>query len=249
MPPLTPTLSIIIPAFNEERELPACLVSIEQAVAEVQRDPGRADVSTEVIVCDNNSTDATAAIARAAGAKVTFEPINQISRARNRGAKLASADWMLFVDADSRLHPTTLNEVLTAMRRGHCAGGGCIVSLEPAPWWGKCLVQLWNFISRYMRWPAGSFLFCRSDAYWELGGFSERFYAAEEIEFSQRMKRWATSHGKKCLILTGHPHVSSGRKLMIYGKWDIILLALRAICCPGRTLGSAHGLGYFYERR
>ena len=42
---------------------------------------------TEVVVCDNNSTDRTAEIARAAGARVVFEPFNQIARARNTGAR------------------------------------------------------------------------------------------------------------------------------------------------------------------
>jgi glycosyltransferase involved in cell wall biosynthesis len=59
---------------------------------------------SELIVCDNNSTDYTADIARAAGATVVFEPVNQIARARNRGAEAATGDWLLFIDADS--HPS-----------------------------------------------------------------------------------------------------------------------------------------------
>ena len=58
----------------------------------------------ELIVCDNNSTDRTAEIARAAGATVVFEPVNQIARARNSGAAAATGDWLIFVDADS--HPS-----------------------------------------------------------------------------------------------------------------------------------------------
>ena len=58
----------------------------------------------ELIVCDNNSTDRTAEIARNAGARVVFEPVNQIARARNRGAAAATGDWLIFVDADS--HPS-----------------------------------------------------------------------------------------------------------------------------------------------
>ena len=52
---------------------------------------------SELIVCDNNATDRTAAIVCEEGALVVFERINQISRARNTG------DWLLFVHADS--HP------------------------------------------------------------------------------------------------------------------------------------------------
>ena len=42
--------------------------------------------SWEIIVCDNNSTDKTGEIAGKMGARIAFEPINQISRARNTGA-------------------------------------------------------------------------------------------------------------------------------------------------------------------
>src|SRR5437773_6706124 len=75
-------ISIVIPAFNEERLIADTLQHIK-AAAEVFRDRGW---DTEIIVCDNNSKDKTAELARAAGAKVVFEPINQIARARNRGA-------------------------------------------------------------------------------------------------------------------------------------------------------------------
>ncbi|MEE8141823.1 MAG: glycosyltransferase, partial [Planctomycetota bacterium] len=89
-------LSIIIPAFNEEKEIGPCLESVSQACADHPDSP-------EIIVVDNNSDDATATIARDSGASVVYEPINQISRARNRGARRATGEWLLFIDADSRL--------------------------------------------------------------------------------------------------------------------------------------------------
>ncbi len=78
-------ISVVVPAFNEERLLGATLEAIRTA-ARAFDDRG----GWELIVCDNNSTDRTAGIARAAGARVVFEPHNQISRARNRGAAAAS---------------------------------------------------------------------------------------------------------------------------------------------------------------
>src|SRR2546427_11185726 len=54
----------------------------------------------ELIVCDNNSDDRTAQIARAAGARGVFEPVNQIARARNTGAAHAAGDCLIFIDAD-----------------------------------------------------------------------------------------------------------------------------------------------------
>ena len=113
-----------------------------------------------MIVCDNNSTDRTAQAAREAGARVVFEPVNQISRARNAGARVASGDWLLFIDADSYLHPATLADLLRATRHKRCAGGGCVVGLDEAPLAAHAFVGLWNLLSRAQRWAAGSFVFC-----------------------------------------------------------------------------------------
>jgi len=66
-------LSIIIPAFNEERLIMHCLDSITDSLT-VNQKPG---FTYEVIVVDNNSTDKTTELAKQAGAKVVFEPINQ----------------------------------------------------------------------------------------------------------------------------------------------------------------------------
>ena len=93
------TVSIVVPAFNEARILAATLASIRRSTAAFDA----RGWAHELIVCDNNSTDGTGDVARAAGATVVFEPINQISRARNAGAAQATGDWLVFVDADS--HP------------------------------------------------------------------------------------------------------------------------------------------------
>ena len=95
----TVKISIVVPAFNEERLLGESLAQMKSAAGVFVRQGWE----VELIVCDNNSTDRTAEIARAAGALVVFEPVNQIARARNRGAAAATGDWLIFVDADS--HP------------------------------------------------------------------------------------------------------------------------------------------------
>ena len=90
-------ISIVVPAFNEEKLISSSLQGIKAAASAFHQ----LGWDSELIVCDNNSTDHTAELARAAGASVVFEPINQIGRARNRGASVAAGDWLIFVDADS----------------------------------------------------------------------------------------------------------------------------------------------------
>ncbi|MGD2011696.1 MAG: glycosyltransferase [Desulfobacterales bacterium] len=86
-----PEYSIVVPAFNEELYLPQTLGSLRSAMATVAM-PG------EIIVVDNNSTDRTSDVARRWGATVAFEAINQISRARNTGARRARGRYLIFVD-------------------------------------------------------------------------------------------------------------------------------------------------------
>ena len=68
-------ISIVVPAFNEEKLLGETLTQIKlanNALTEI-------GWATEVIVCNNNSSDRTADIARAAGATVVFEAVRHIS--------------------------------------------------------------------------------------------------------------------------------------------------------------------------
>src|SRR5262249_47122877 len=88
------------------------------------------DVGRELVVCDNNSTDRTAGIARAAGAKVVFEPHNQISRARNRGASAASGEWLVFIDADSTPGRGLFEELREAIDGGGALGGGSEIAAD-----------------------------------------------------------------------------------------------------------------------
>ena len=62
-------------------------------------------------------------------------------------------------------------------------------------------IPLWNGISRLNRWAAGSFVFCEATVFRALGGFSQELYAAEELEFSGRLKKLALERKKKVIIL------------------------------------------------
>ena len=149
-------ISVVIPAFNEERLIGETLREVKLALAAFS---GRG-WQAEVIVCDNNSTDRTADLSRAAGAIVVAEPVNQIARARNRGATAASGDWLIFLDADS--HPSTelFAEVADHIEGGRCLAGGCTVRLQGHYPVGKFITGLWNTISRTGTLLAGSFIFC-----------------------------------------------------------------------------------------
>ena len=238
-------VSVVVPAFNEERLLPASLQSI-QAASAAFTDAGW---TTELIVCDNNSTDRTAEIAAASGACVVFEPVNQISRARNAGAARATGDWLVFVDADSFPTRELFADVVAAIGGGRCIAGGSAVRVDLKSPLVDAAIGCWNVVSRTLKWAAGSFIFCEAAAFREVGGFTDKLYAAEEIDLFRRLKRLARRAGRSIVILEDHPLLTSGRKASLYTPREMLLFYLRTVASAGRTLRSARRAYPWYDGR
>ena len=232
-----------MPAFNEERLLAATLESIKAAAKVFDYFGG-----WELIVCDNNSTDGTAGIARAAGARVVFEPHNQISRARNRGAAVAVGEWLVFVDADSPPRQALFRDLKEAIDSGACLAGGSTIAPEGSLQF-RMAIRAWNALSRVTRWAAGSFVFCEAGAFRELGGFSEELYASEELELFGRMKSLARRRGKEVVILHRHPLRTSERKLLLYRRGELLGFLGRFVLHPRRTLRNPSDCKPWYDGR
>lgn len=84
-------ISVVIPAFNEEKRIASCLKSLQSQTVEPY----------EIIVVDNNSTDKTSEIAKSMGAKVIIETHKGVSYARNKGFREAKGDIIARTDADT----------------------------------------------------------------------------------------------------------------------------------------------------
>jgi GT2 family glycosyltransferase len=233
-------LSVVIPAFNEERLLARTLEHVEAGCGLVER----RGWASEIIVCDNNSTDGTAQIARASGARVVFEPVNQISRARNTGASTASGDWLLFIDADCSPSIELFQDMLEAIKSGNCVGGGCTVAMPRPRASVRAWVAAWNVLSRSARWAAGAFLFCEAAAFRAAGGFSEELFASEEIDLSRRLKRLG-----RFVILHRHPLMTSGRKAELYSWREHARFMLLWLLSGGRNLRRREGCWIWYDGR
>ena len=235
--------SIVVPAYNEERLLGATLAAIRAAATALDAD------GWELVVCDNNSTDATAGIARAAGAQVVFEPHNQISRARNRGAAASSGDWLVFIDADSEPGRELFAEMRATIDSGGCIAGGCTILPDSSYAGFRFSIRAWNAISRATGWAAGSFMFCRKDAFAARGGFSEVRYASEELDLFTRLKALAREQGARTVILHRHPIRTSDRKVRLYGWGGLFRAAGRFLLSPRRSLRSAEACHPGYDGR
>ena len=238
-------ISIIVPAFNEEKFIARALRKIK-AATEAFSSLGW---ESELIVCDNNSTDRTAEKARAADATVVFEAMNQISRARNKGASAATGDWLVFIDADSYPSRELFADLAVVIQTGRCLGGGAAVKMDYAVGWTRLFIPLWNGISRLNRWAAGSFVFCEATVFRALGGFSQELYAAEELEFSKRLKKLALKRKKKVIILHRHPLVTSARKAHLYSLREYLGMLLRTLRHRGENLKDRSSCTLWYDGR
>lgn len=199
--------SIIIPAYNEEEWLEDTLSSLLSSIDKIPE-------KGEVIVVDNNSTDRTAAIAEEMGVKVIFEPVNQIARARNAGAKASKGRNLIFLDADSKAPLVVLSRALELLKSGRCCGGGALLVFDDeSPKFGNTIANIFGIIQRKAKIAAGSFVFCSKTAFDSIGGFNERVFASEEIWFSRDLKRFGRERNMRFEVITEERIITSGRKL------------------------------------
>lgn len=237
-------ISIVVPAFNEERLLGHSLAQIKQATKAFEP----LGWETELIVCDNNSTDQTAQIARDAGATVVFEPVNQIARARNRGAAAATGDWLIFIDADSQPSAELFAGVANAITSGKFAAGGATVKMDADHRTARLVVWIWNSVSLILKLLAGSFIFCEAETFRKIGGFNEKMFAAEELDLTGRLKKFAKGTGKRVVILSSHPLLTSARKLHLYSFWEHFRLMFLVAFNP-RVLTNRETCHLWYDGR
>ncbi len=178
-----PTVSIVIPAYNEAEYLRDCLESIKTQVVPPD----------EVIVVDNNSTDQTAAIARSYPfVRLLQEPRQGTVYARNAGFNAANSEIIGRIDADTHLSPTWVLEVREAFSR--CPQAAALT--------GRCyfydvpymMTALWFHEAVYYKlqaWIAGgeilwgSNMAIRREAWHEVhSGCSHRTDIPEDIDLS-----------------------------------------------------------------
>ena len=205
-------ISIVVPAFNEERLLGGSLAQIKLASGAFTQ----LGWDFELIVCDNNSTDRTAEIARASGATVVFEAVNQIARARNCGAAAATGDWLVFVDADSHPSAGVFADMAKEIQSGNCIAGGATIRWDQKLFIMELLTPLVNLGFRWRRMLSGALIFIETAAFRNLGGFSKEAFGGEDVELAGRLKQLARTTRKRFVILHRHPVVTSARRMRLY---------------------------------
>ena len=206
-------ISVVIPAYNEERCLGRCLQALRAQSYPVSR--------FEIIVVDNGSTDATADIARRFGACIVPEPRKGVARARQTGFEAARGEIIASTDAD-----TTVPVFWLARIAAHFEADPDLGAVYGPVYWpdGRPVEQLalrypatwvlWasNRVGRSLWW--GSNFAMRREVFYAAGGFPVDWPSGEDTDLSLRVSRIATVRFDPDLTV----HASSRRLRESWGR-------------------------------
>ena len=181
-----PTISVVIPALNEARYVAAALASVAAQTWPATR--------LEAVVVDNGSTDATAQVVQAFCAnaprldvRLVDHPARGRAGAKNRGAELARGDYLIFLDADSRMAPDLAECVAARGRRG-CAAGSIRVVADSRDWLDRGFFEMIEFGKTLFGIRAQMF-YCARELFRQMSAFDETLQIAEDREFLVRLQK------------------------------------------------------------
>ncbi len=196
------SVSIVIPAKNEQQDLPFLLESIHRQTS----------VPYEVILADAASTDRTVEIAQAAGVRVVAGGLPGVGR--NRGAAVATGDILLFLDAETVLVSSTfiadcVQEIVDRrLDMASCLMATSSKRMLDRVWFGGYNIYA-RLTERIHPHAQGACMFVRRSIHETLGGFDERVVLCEDTEYAQR----AVRHGYRFANVRAHKIYSSVRRM------------------------------------
>jgi glycosyltransferase involved in cell wall biosynthesis len=210
-------ISIVIPAYNEENYLPATLEKLGAALANIA-------CNSETIVVDNESTDKTKQIAESFGAKVFTETRHNIAKVRNTGAKNATGDVLIFLDADTIVPASLLQKISAAMEEEKCFGGAVAIEYEQFERkWVKYYLLGWRFWGTIFNMKQGAIQFCRKTVFENLGGYDETIYMGEDVMFYWRLSKFARQKNVPLFFIENPKVTTSSRRFDGMSIWKTLL--------------------------
>lgn len=188
---MTPRVSVIVCAFNEERCLAACLYSLL----------AQSRAPDEIIVVDNASTDRTGQVAgNVPGVRVVREPVKGLTHAREAGRRAATGDVLAFLDADCRAPLRWLERILRRFARPRVVAVTGPYRFFDWDLVGVVLARLYDYslapathvlAQRIFRWGAilyGGNFAVRRDALDRIGGFDTSIeFHGEDTNLGRRL--------------------------------------------------------------
>lgn len=180
-----PFFTIVIPALNEEKFLPGLLKDLNK----------QSETDFEIIVVDGKSEDKTVEVARKTSAKspkILSAKIRNVSFQRNLGAKQASAEWIIFFDADNRLLPNYLKTIKNNIIDCDVDSFTTHIRPDTKNAGDIAIAQLSNVgitLSNIVKNPTafGAAIGVRKNVFEEIGGFDETISYQEDVDFVRRV--------------------------------------------------------------
>jgi rSAM/selenodomain-associated transferase 2 len=174
------TVSIIIPTYNEAATIGPLLHYLRQAAA--------GEPAPELIVVDGGSTDATAQLARQAGARLLASPRKGRAAQLNYGAQAAHGALLYFLHADSFPPPGFLADLRRAASQGYASG--CYrLAFDHPHWFLRLSAWCTRLPLTAVRFGDQS-LFVRREVFAQLGGYREDLMLMEDQEIVQRLRAY-----------------------------------------------------------
>ena len=229
-----PKLSFVVPAHNEEHELPETLRSIQRAAHAAKE-------TYELIVVDDASTDATAVIAQQFGARIV--PVNrrQIAAVRNAGARVAHGEILFFVDADTRIKPDHVIAGLQALASGYSGGSARLAVDSHLPFWARLFLRSFCAVYFAAGLGVGAFLFMGRASFDAVGGFDEQYFAGEEVYLTLALKK----HGRFKILR--EPIITSARKVRMHSPRFVLAQSFFIVLGGKNSLRKRERLALWYD--
>lgn len=234
-----PYISVVIPAYNEEKYIANVLNTAfgQDYLKE----------NYEVIVVDNNSDDKTSEVAKSLGATVIPCLTRGVSAARQCGAEKAQGEVIAFTDADAFLPKDWLGQIVKVMSNQKIIAYGGPMGSKGTGLLGEVALGLFDYFAkfnqlfgRHMLW--GNNFAVRRDAVLAVGGFRQSLSSGEDWEICLRLAKKFGKYGRIKYDLK-HKVYTSNRKQKdlktalkyfiggIYSYFNIILLG-RPVSAP-----------------
>jgi glycosyltransferase involved in cell wall biosynthesis len=168
------SLSVIIPAFNEEKYLYLTLNNLKEQNLE----------KFEIIVVCNGCEDKSFDVAKRYADKVFNLKERNVSKARNFGADKAKFSKLVFLDADVLLDKDVLEKVNEALVEGRFYG---TVKGKGKGLRNKSYLTVKNLVNKFRPWSHG-FVYCDKKGFFEVKGFNENMTRGELRDFFDKVK-------------------------------------------------------------